>query len=273
LEEKSVVRLKGGDPSIFGRAGEELDYLRRRWITVEIVPGVTSASAAAAAGLFSLTQRGISRSAIFRSGHGIDNDVPLLPEKETFVYYMAASKLNEVSHRLIREGVPPETPAVIIRNAGAWDETSILSSVEQMKDLAVQPPALLIVGKTTACARIEKKALFIGIDPSFVKVKEPVVHQPLIMPVPGPKRVFNKAAMPPYKTVEPRPTPFDLSYFSAVIFSSLETVDAFEAVYGNLPDHLLCYAADNRTREALQKRGVDPWRIVPCQTRGKMTIA
>jgi len=263
-EGKTVVRLKGGDPSIFGRAGEELDYLRRRWIAVEIVPGVTSASAASAAGLFSLTQRRISRSVTFLSGHSLD-DVPHSPDKKTFVYYMAASKLEEVAHNLIREGVPSETPIVLVSNAGAWNEASVYSTVGTMSAIVAQPPALLIVGNVAACASIEKKALFTGIDPDSVKIKEPVVHQPLIMPV------SKSETMLSYKTAEPRPTPLDLSYFAAVIFSSPETVDAFEEVYGNLPDRLLCYAFDSATREALRRYKVSPWRIVPCPIRGKFT--
>ncbi len=257
LEGKTVVRLKGGDPSIFGRAGEELDYLRRRWITTEVVPGVTSASAAAAAGLFSLTHRGISRSASFRSGHGIDNNMRPSPEKGTFVYYMAVSKLNEISHELIREGVPLKTPVAIISNAGAWNEASVLGTVETMKEIAVTAPALVVVGNVAAYSRVEKKALSTGIDPGLVKVKEPIIHQPLITQASG--------------RVGSLPKALDLSYFSAVIFSSPAEVDAFEAVYGELPDHLLCYAADNKTRTALEKRKISCWRIVSCLIRGKFT--
>ena len=61
-----------------------------------------------------------------------------------------------------------------------------------------------------------------------------------------------------------RPAPLDLSYFSAVIFTSPSTVEIFMEVYGRLPDHLLCYVSDDRTREALERIKVHPWRIVPC---------
>ena len=269
LEGKTVVRLKGGDPSIFGRAGEELDYLRRRWITVEMVPGVTSASAASAAGLFSLTQRRISRSVTFRSGHGMDHSAQFSAEKKTFVYYMAASKLKEIAHDLIREGVPTITPVVIVGNAGAWNETSVPSTVETMKDIVVQAPALVVVGNVTAYARVERKALFTGIDPDLVKVKESVIHQPLIAPVSSPGPMLCTSGSPTYKRMEPLPEPLDLSYFAAVIFSTPAEVDAFEAVYGDLPDHLLCYAIDGRTRKALEKKKLSRWRIVSCRIRGK----
>ena len=270
LEGKTIVRLKGGDPSIFGRAGEELGYLRHRWITVEIVPGVTSASAASAAGLFSLTQRRISRSINFRSGHGIDHSSQFSAENKTFVYYMAVSKLKEIAHDLLWEGVQPKTPVAIISNAGAWNETSLPCTVETMKNMVAQPPALVVVGNVAAHARIEKKVLFTGIDPSVVRVKEPVIHQPLIAPVSGTGRMVCTHGRQPYKSVEPLPEALDLSYFSAVIFSGPAEVDAFQAVYGDLPGHLLCYAADNRTRGALERKKINRLRIVSIRIQGKL---
>ena len=244
LEGKTVVRLKGGDPSIFGRAGEELEFLRRRCVPVETVPGITAASAAAAAGRFSLTQRQVSNSATFLSAHGVDGCQTRLAEKETIVYYMAASKLKEISANLIREGVPPQTPVALVNNAGAWNEACVSSTLEKMAGIVVPAPVLLVIGAVTACARVETKALFTGSDPGIVKVPEPVVHQPLM--------------------AERRPAPLDLSYFSAVIFTSQSMVEIFVEVYGGIPDHLLCYVSNDRTRRALESIKVHPWRIVPC---------
>ncbi len=244
LEGQTVVRLKGGDPSIFGRAGEELEFLRRRYIPVETVPGITAASAAAAAGRFSLTQRQVSNSATFLSAHGVEGGQTRLAEKETIVYYMAASKLKEISANLIREGVPPQTPVALVNNAGAWNETCVSSTLEKMAGIVVPAPVLLVIGSVTACAHVENKALFTGIDPSIVKVPEQVVHQPLM--------------------VERKPAPLDLSYFSAVIFTSPSTVEIFMEVYGAIPDHLLCYVSNDRTRRTLESIKVHPWRIVPC---------
>ena len=243
IEGKTVVRLKGGDPSIFGRAGEELEFLRRRCIPVETVPGITAASAAAAAGQFSLTQRRISNSATFLSAHGVAGGQMQGSEQETLIYYMAASKLKEISADLILEGVPPQTPVALVRNAGAWDEACISSTLEKIADIAVPAPVLLVIGGVTACARVEKKALFTGIDPDTAKVPEPIVHQPLM--------------------AGKKPAPLDLSYFSAVIFTSPSTVEIFMEVYGRLPDHLLCYVTDAQTRETLERIKVHPWRIVP----------
>jgi uroporphyrinogen-III synthase len=113
-----------------------------------------------------------------------------------------------------------------------------------MAGIVVPAPVLLVIGAVTACAHIEKKALFTGIDPGIVKVPEPVVHQSLM--------------------AERRPAPLDLSYFSAVIFTSPSTVEIFVEVYGGIPDHLLCYVSNDRTRRALESIKVHPWRIVPC---------
>ena len=267
LQGRSVVRLKGGDPSIFGRGGEELDYLRRRWIRVEVVPGVTSASAAAAAGLFSLTQRRVSRSVTFLSGHGIESGSPRSPEQGTVVYYMAASRLEAITSDLLREGVQPDTPVAIVRNAGAADETCIRTTVGSMTGLEVQAPALLIVGATAAFAWIEKKALFTGIDPDAVNIPESIVHQQLIQAAPLSARSPDAHGSPVYRPVSPLPAPVQLAHFSAVVFSSPLTVDAFEDIYGSCPDHLLCYVPDEETRGALLGKGVHPWRIVACPAR------
>ncbi|MDM7998155.1 MAG: uroporphyrinogen-III C-methyltransferase [Acidobacteriota bacterium] len=264
LQGKSVVRLKGGDCAIFGRAGEELDYLRRRWIRVAMVPGVTSASAASAAALFSLTQRQISRSVTFLSGHGIERGTPRSPEMATFVYYMAASKLKEIARDLLREGFRTETPVAIICNAGAWNESCIRSTVAKMQDLEALPPALLVVGETAALARIEKKALFTGIHPDTPQVPEPVVHQPLIEAVRPSESGCGTSSEPMYRAVEIRPVPLDLTYFSAVVFTTPLEVEIFAELYGGFPSHLLCYAFDDATRAALTGRAVHLWRIVPC---------
>jgi uroporphyrin-III C-methyltransferase len=267
LEGKTVARLKGGDPSIFGRGGEELEYLRRRWIRVETVPGVTSASAAAGTGLFSLTQRGISKSATFLSAHGMESCDLRSPAGGTLIYYMAASRLKEISLTLLRGGLSPQTPVVLVRNAGFWNEACTSGTVGTMANIEVVPPALLIVGNVTAFARVEKKALFTGIDPDMAKIPEPVVHQPLIESFALSMSASDNRIPPSYRIVDPKPAPLDLSYFSSVVFSSPLTVDAFKEVYGGFPGHLLCYAFDDATRDALQRKEVHPWRIVPCRIR------
>ena len=267
IEGKIVGRLKGGDPSIFGRAGEELAFLRSRWISVETVPGITAASAAAAAGLISLTQRQVSKSATFLSGHGIDPGKGKNPDRETRVYYMAASKLTEISQELIREGIPGKTPVALVHNAGAYDESIISSTVEKMEAIDAPAPALIIVGHVAKNARVEKKVLFTGINPDDIRIKEPVIHQTLVMPTSGQDRVSGMDEQCLLKTVESRPKPLDLSYFAGIVFGSPAAVNAFDDIYGMLPDHLLCYAGDDSVRQVLQRKNVHPWRIVLCPIR------
>jgi uroporphyrinogen-III synthase len=96
------------------------------------------------------------------------------------------------------------------------------------------------------------------------KVPEPIVHQQLIESIALSECAPDTHVSALYKTVDPRPAPLDLSFFSAVIFSSPSTVEAFKEIYGGYPDHLLCYAFDDATREALQKKDIHPWRIVTC---------
>jgi uroporphyrin-III C-methyltransferase len=264
---KTVVRLKGGDPSIFGRGGEELDYLLKRWVRVEIVPGVTSASAAAAAGLFSLTRRQVSRSAALLSAHGMKGRGPVDHTQGTFVYYMAASRLKEISHSLLAEGVPPGTPVVLVRRAGFWNEASVSTTVEAMPNLEMEPPVLLVAGKVTASARVEKKALFTGIDSGGIPIPEPIVHQRLIAAGSGSAQFSDSLESSLHETVDPRPEPLDLSFFSAVVFSSPSTVKAFEEIYGGFPEHLLCYTIGDMTREALLEKNIHPWRIVSLTVR------
>ena len=222
IEGKTVVRLKGGDPSIFGRAGEESEFLRRRCIPVETVPGIAAASAAAAAGRFSLTQRRLSNSATFLSAHGVEGGQRRLAERRRSSITWPPPSSN------VRRPDSGRSPSSNAGRSGAqgraWDEACISSTLEKMADLGVPAPVLLVIGGVTACACVEKKALFTGIDPGAVKVPEPVVHQPLM--------------------AERRPAPLDLSYFSAVIFTSPSTVEIFMEVYGRLPDHLLCYVSD-----------------------------
>jgi uroporphyrin-III C-methyltransferase/precorrin-2 dehydrogenase/sirohydrochlorin ferrochelatase len=144
-----VVRLKGGDPLVFGRGGEELDYLEARGIEVGIVPGVTAATAAAASSRVALTQRGISRSVVFRSAHGYQPPKPG-EDEATFVYYMVATRLAALSKQLIGEGVSPKTPAVVVQNASRPNERSVFTTLRGLARKKFESPVTLILGQTAA---------------------------------------------------------------------------------------------------------------------------
>lgn len=267
---KFVVRLKGGDPSIFGRGGEELDYLRHRWMPVEVIPGVTAASAASASALFSLTQRGIARSLTLLSAHGIDRGVPRSSENATIVYYMAASKMCEISNDLLRHGIDSNTPVAIICHAGTWKESCISCTVGSMQGVDAPSPALVIVGEATRFARIERKALYTGLSMDGIHVHQCIVRQPLI----ATESVHDRTGHPPgisLKPLEPTPKPLNLSFFSSVIFSSTLEVSVFREIYGNIPDHLLCHVLDDSIADALKTQGIHPWRIVPCRVKKRLS--
>ena len=157
-----VVRLKGGDPSVFGRSAEEKDYLEARGVPVEIVPGVTAASAAAAQFGFPLTHRGEARRVTFATARVQDGalaeggwDAGADPET-TLVLYMARDAAGAVAERLMAHGRSPSTPAIAVENAGREDarllhaDLSCLGAV--VEEAAPQGPVLLIVGEVASKA-------------------------------------------------------------------------------------------------------------------------
>jgi uroporphyrin-III C-methyltransferase len=153
---RSVVRLKSGDPLIFGRAAEEISALREAKIDFEIVPGITSAFAAAAAIGCSLTDRNSASNVTFSTGHHAQshNHAPL-PEIEdtTRVVYMPGRDLALLAEEWLQQGLPPDFPCAIVSNAGQPSEQIAYSTLAELGALAPLPaPSLLIAGWTVANA-------------------------------------------------------------------------------------------------------------------------
>jgi uroporphyrin-III C-methyltransferase len=151
---KTVVRLKGGDPMLFGRADEELRALEAAGIEVEIVPGITTAVAAAAASKQPLTKRGVARSvAFFTSSTAPDQpDHPALPETDTLVQYMGGREAAATAERLLAEGRRPDLPVVVVENCSRHDERILRLT---LSDLAhgLEPghgPVLVMLGEALA---------------------------------------------------------------------------------------------------------------------------
>ena len=153
-----VVRLKGGDPFIFGRGGEELQELRRAGIQVEIVPGITAALGAAAGVQIPLTHRDVSSALILVTGSSkhqgrIGNWPDRLPSNATVVVYMPGHDLATLSARLLSSGVAGETPCAIIASATQEGEQVHITTVA---NLAASPnldaPRLLVVGEVVRLA-------------------------------------------------------------------------------------------------------------------------
>ena len=154
---KRVVRLKGGDPAIFGRTAEEVGHLSAQGISVKICPGITAASAAVASAGASLTLRGSARKLTFitahaRAGEALDLDWTALADpSSTLAIYMGKAAATEIAQALIASGLPSDTPALIVENASLPYERLIHTALGRMantvKLVSGTGPALLIIGE------------------------------------------------------------------------------------------------------------------------------
>jgi len=153
-----VVRLKGGDPMLFGRAHEEIAWLQRHSIRVEVVPGVTAALAAAAEHAISLTQRGVSRTVVFATPRVADGARASGWEKavaaaDTAVLYMASSDAAGVKQALLKAGLPARTPVAIAESVSSPQSALHAGILADLPALAAGlrgGPALLLVGELFA---------------------------------------------------------------------------------------------------------------------------
>ena len=136
-----VVRLKGGDPMLFGRAQEEIDALRRAGVDFEIVPGVTAATAAAAELGISLTRRGLSRHVVFVTPRAAEGErgndwVASVLAADTAVLYMGAGLARDISADLIRRGKPADTPVALVENASLPERRALFGTLADLPALA-----------------------------------------------------------------------------------------------------------------------------------------
>jgi uroporphyrin-III C-methyltransferase/precorrin-2 dehydrogenase/sirohydrochlorin ferrochelatase len=148
LAGESVVRLKGGDPLVFGRATEELDACRAAGIEAAIVPGISAAQGAAAALGFSLTERREARRIQFVTGHGADGRLPrdldwkaIADPAATTIVYMPRATLGQLARSAIAAGLSPDTPAVAIASATLPDQARVAGTIATIDDLAAALPA------------------------------------------------------------------------------------------------------------------------------------
>lgn len=155
-----VVRLKGGDPLLFGRAQEEIDALRRAGVDFEIIPGVTAATAAAAELGISLTRRGLSRHVAFvtpRAAQGErDNDwAGSVLAADTAVLYMGAGLARTIAAELVRRGKPAATPIALVENASLPERRVLFGTLADLPALARQiggGPTVLVFGEVLKAA-------------------------------------------------------------------------------------------------------------------------
>lgn len=151
----TVCRIKGGDPFVFGRGGEELLELRTAGIEAEVIPGITSASGCSTYADIPLTHRGLSQGCTFVTGHAeksLDVNWDALAQlKHTLVFYMGLTRADEISAKLLAGGLAADTPVAIIENGCRKDQRDIISTLSEFPAAVlreqVQSPALIIVGE------------------------------------------------------------------------------------------------------------------------------
>lgn len=155
-----VARLKGGDPFIFGRGGEEIEVLAAHGIPYIVVPGITAALGAAASANIPLTHRKLAQSVTFVTGHILDDDAldwhSLAGARQTVVFYMGVGHLPQIVAKLRAAGASADHPAAVVERATLPEQRTLRGTLDTIASVAqaanVAPPALLIVGDVTALA-------------------------------------------------------------------------------------------------------------------------
>lgn len=158
-EGRSLVRLKGGDPYIFGRGGEEAAALVAAGVPVDVVPGISAAQGASACAGIPLTHRDHADSVVYVSGHAREDGqaraetdwAALARPRQTVVVYMGVGQMEAICATLARHGLPADTPAALVRNATLPDQHTLTGTLATLPALAraqgLRPPALLIIGQ------------------------------------------------------------------------------------------------------------------------------
>lgn len=184
-EGKNVVRLKGGDPMIFAHGSEEIEYLESNLIKVNVIPGITTASALAASQKISLTHRDFSSSVALVSGHTLQ---PVTPDAETLVYYMGAKQLQTIATQLIdKEGWAFNTPVLLTYNVSRPDEQTFETTLWNLRNGEMQnlpTPLIALIGYVAGLKHHQasdiKPTLYTGTLPAIEKRKADYTYTPLI---------------------------------------------------------------------------------------------
>lgn len=184
-EGKNVVRLKGGDPMIFAHGSEEIEYLESNLIQVNVIPGITTASALAASQKISLTHRDFSSSVALVSGH---TPQPVTPDAETLVYYMGAKQLQTIATQLIdKEGWAFNTPVLLTYNVSRPDEQTFETTLWNLRNGEMQnlpTPLITLIGNVAGLKHHQasdiKPTLYTGTLPAIEKRKADYTYTPLI---------------------------------------------------------------------------------------------
>ena len=267
-EDKNVVRLKGGDPMIFAHGSEEIEYLESNLIKVNVIPGITTASALAASQKISLTHRDFSSSVALVSGH---TPQPVTPDAETLVYYMGAKQLQVIATQLIdKEGWAFNTPVLLTYNVSRPDEQTFETTLWNLRNGEMQnlpTPLIALIGNVAGLKHHQasdiKPTLYTGTLPAMEKRKADYTYTPLIEISYHPS-YFTKILEDHYferydgksftKYCE-----WDESQALYYIFTSQygvhATLDYYDLIFKEQEEHVFISIGDTTT-EALHKAGV-----------------
>lgn len=192
---KNVVRLKGGDPLIFGRGADEIEYLHSYFIETQVIPGVSSATGIPSSLGIPLTARGIASSVAFVSGHSEDEDsanpLPVaIPKVDMIVFLMGLTKLGIIVESLRIAGWKETVPVIIVSKGSYPDEKIVCGAIENIEKLAAQEkldqPALIVAGETVKfwqkkqSATKTKNILYLGTNPEKYRMLGNIIHLPMI---------------------------------------------------------------------------------------------
>jgi len=156
---KQVVRLKGGDPFVFGRGGEEIDYLNRENIPCSVVPGITAAIGCAASTQIPLTHRDHAHAVTFITGHRQQGKMHInwdlaLQKNSTVVFYMGLSNIGEITRQLLKRGCASTMPFAVVAQGTSTSQQVVVGTVgdiaNRIKQSSMESPALLIMGEVVS---------------------------------------------------------------------------------------------------------------------------
>ena len=267
-EGKNVVRLKGGDPMIFAHGSEEIEYLQSNLIQVNVIPGITTASALAASQKISLTHRDFSSSVALVSGH---TPQPVTPDAETLVYYMGAKQLQAIATQLIdKEGWAFNTPVLLTYNVSRPDEQTFETTLWNLRNGEMQnlpTPLIALIGNVAGLKHHQasdiKPTLYTGTLPAIEKRKADYTYTPLIEISYHPS-YFTKILEDNYCEHYDGKSfteycEWDESQALYYIFTSQygvqATLDYYDLIFKEQEEHVFISIGDTTT-EALHKAGV-----------------
>lgn len=272
-EGKNVVRLKGGDPMIFAHGSEEIEYLESNLIKVNVIPGITTASALAASQKISLTHRDFSSSVALVSGH---TPQPVTPDAETLVYYMGAKQLQTIATQLIdKEGWAFNTPVLLTYNVSRPDEQTFETTLWNLRNGEMQnlpTPLIALIGYVAGLKHHQasdiKPTLYTGTLPAIEKRKADYTYTPLIE-INYQQNYFTfednyDEGLHNYyqgKDIDEPDADLGIEYANYILFTSQYSVNAaykdIQALLNHEDAHNLCFISiGDTTTEALHKAGV-----------------